>query len=907
MRFTNILKTLMFMVMALTTTTTYAQPTDEELDKAMSQASFREKWEVANELFSEKFYHQSLRVWKRMLEEDAENANILYHIGRCYLNSNTEKTKALPYLEQVTDKISNRWSPFTHTESNAPVDAYFYLGKAYHLNYDFDKAIESFQKFKAEAHKKHILQHQAGVEIVMCQNGKKLVENKRNWIITNVGEVINSEYSDFSPVLSIDGSVMYFTSRRLRADSSNELDINPQDGKYYEDIYITYRDDKGNWSEPDLLEDFCYEDRNEATINTSADGQTLFVYIDDDGDGNIYTTQLLDTVYSDLKKLGGEINTTSWETHATVTPDGNTMYFVSDRKGGLGGRDIYRIKKLPNGEWSKPYNLGAPINTEDDEDSPFIAADGLTMYYSSNGPESMGGFDIFVTKLNEETQQWSDPKNMGYPLNTVDDDVFFVVTADGKTGYYSSVHNLLEEDKGGDWHGEKDIYAITFDTAQVFNVAILKGTIQTSDGSPLPASIEILVYNLTDGSGPKPYKPRLRDGSYVLDLKPCNEYRVEYLLASDVFYETDFQVPCSATYQVLHNEIFLNPLTLQGDGGMVKPKDSDTTDQQTISEDEIVLWKVVSTPVSLADGKVEPVDLSGQPMSMVTISDNGKFEYKRLPDQKEYVFTLKLDDPQMCPEICIALINEKDEVIGFAKRESNCKFVYRIFEKRWQVLYQDEPYDAAGTKVTYLDENGNISFNEELGCDGIFEYKQLEAGRQPIFMINSDDPGLCEEMKVVLVDANGNQIGETIRDAKCRFIYKRDEVVTTGDCPEKSSYERFYTYNKKGIAQDEANFNKMLDDIEKIVECRGKVMVEIEASASKVPTSTYGTNENLSRQRASSAKERLLNALKARGIDSSKIVIQAVNARVLGPDYNNDYLTNRAEYEKYQYIKIFVK
>ncbi len=212
--------------------------------------------------------------------------------------------------------------------------------------------------------------------------------------------------------------------------------------------------------------------------------------------------------------IGGEntevdINTPYWETHATLSADGKTLYFVSDRPGGMGGRDIYRSVKLPNNEWSKALNVGTPINSEYDEDSPFFHPDGKTLYFSSNGDQSMGGFDIFFSKKNVDGT-WGNPLNMGYPLNTVGDDVYFSTTIDGKKGYYSSSH------EGG--LGREDIYSIKLDTAIIEPVSILRGYIDKGSEPELPAGITIWVTDLTEDGDPIKYKPNRRTGSYIFAL-----------------------------------------------------------------------------------------------------------------------------------------------------------------------------------------------------------------------------------------------------------------------------------------------------------------------------------------------------------------------------------------------------
>jgi Tol biopolymer transport system component len=191
----------------------------------------------------------------------------------------------------------------------------------------------------------------------------------------------------------------------------------------------------------------------DSSLAFSPDGTTLFVY-KDDGGGDIYFSERnKDGTWSSLEALPGVINSSYRESSISITKDGELLYFASERPGGFGGSDIYVCTKDSRGEWSRVKNLGSAINTEYDEDGPFIDYDGKALYFSSRGRKGMGGFDIFKSNLlDKEKNECSDPENMGYPINSPDDDVFFSGTKDGKRWYYSSVR--------GDGLGYSDIYKI---------------------------------------------------------------------------------------------------------------------------------------------------------------------------------------------------------------------------------------------------------------------------------------------------------------------------------------------------------------------------------------------------------------------------------------------------------------
>jgi hypothetical protein len=366
--------------------------------------------------------------------------------------------------------------------------------------------------------------------------------------------MINTEYPAYSPVISIDENALFFTSRRLRADSSNFTLTDNETGGYYEDIYVSYKNREGEWQEAELLN--INTNVHSATVNVSPDGQTLYIYQDEGGDGDIYESKLVGETWTEPVKMGESINSTAWETHIAVTADGQTAYFISNRKGGEGGRDIWRTRILPNGEWGKPENLGPTLNTPYDEDAVFISPDERTLYFSSEGHTSIGGFDVFYSFLQEDGT-WGEPENLGYPINTTDNDVFFVISADGKRGYFSSVR-----DEG---YGEKDIYIISLPEPQAVQLALLKGVIIPAEGEKLPDNLTVMVTNLGTGES-SVFTPRARDGSFVAILPPCYDYEVEYLIGDNRVGTDAFKIDCDQTYQEVEKELTLSPLVLSDQG-----------------------------------------------------------------------------------------------------------------------------------------------------------------------------------------------------------------------------------------------------------------------------------------------------------------------------------------------------
>src|SRR5258706_11107514 len=336
-------------------------------------------------------------------------------------------------------------------------DLEYWIGKAYHFGLDFDNAITYYSRYRAKlvrqpgyAGKDKVELKEVERNIIECNNGKELVAHPKNFSIVNIGAEINSEFDDYAPVLSENGNEIVFTTRRRDGNSFENV---ADDNKPYEDIFTATRT-RGAWSKAKNIGPIINTKFNNSNLSLSPDGGTLFLY-NDDGNGDIYfSLRLKDRSWGVPEPLAGLINSTYKESSVSITKDGNKLYFASERPGGSGGSDIYVCTRDSKGEWTRVKNLGTTINTEYDEDGPFIDYDGKTLFFSSKGRNGMGGFDIFKsTLLDPDRNEWSDPTNLGYPINTPDNDIYFVSSSDGKKAYYSSTRE--------DGFGYDDIYEIT--------------------------------------------------------------------------------------------------------------------------------------------------------------------------------------------------------------------------------------------------------------------------------------------------------------------------------------------------------------------------------------------------------------------------------------------------------------
>ena len=545
-------KKLLAALFAAFSTFGHAQLTEHDVRQMTQTATEQELVTECSRMLQENYFYYAEIVIDRLLQINPQSANYHYRKGYIILDSRLDHELAMPHLFMAISNVKKNYDMYSAKELSAPTDAYYHLARCYHLDEQLDKAKEFYQKFIDESAGKSELIPKATVRLVQCDVAKELIAKPKTATVTNVGANVNTVYPEYAPVISLDGTSLYFTSRRQWADQSTDEYRDPQLNQYPEDIYLSTRDSNGDWSKPDRL-NFCEGRLNEASVSISADERMIYTYEDRTGNGDIYFSDFQRNEFQYLKKLdNSNVNTKYWETHVSVTPDGQQMYFVSDRPGGYGKRDLYRIVKLPNGKWSEPINLGPNINSVHDEDSPFIAVDNKTLYFSSNGPTSMGEFDIFVS-VRDDNDNWSVPINLGYPINSTGDDIFYTTTADGLVGYLTSFRK-----KG---FGEKDIYRIDNDYMGIKNAAVLRGKILTSDGSPLPETIFMeLTCNNCDDKRKIELLPRLRDGSFFSNLTPCREYSIAYYSekGSGFVYTETFITKCNAGYEEIYKEVMFD-------------------------------------------------------------------------------------------------------------------------------------------------------------------------------------------------------------------------------------------------------------------------------------------------------------------------------------------------------------
>lgn len=385
-----------------------------------------------------------LEVYKKGFED---NANINYRIGICYLHIPGQKDKSIPYLVKAIQNTTTKYKEGELRETKAPIDAVLYLGNAYRINNKLDKAIDTYKKYKdlAQDYDKNGVEF-ANKQIEACQIAKEFMDDPVQFTKTNLGPVINNSSSNFKAVVSGDGNTLLYM---------NEL-------PFYDAVYYSKKVND-EWSEPVNITPEIQSDGNQYVCSVSFDGTQLYLSREDNFNSDIYYSKFVEGRWTKSVPLNNNINTKYWESHASISKDGKTLYFTSNRKGGAGEMDIYKSKLGNDGQWGEAINLGNNINTILNEDTPFITEDGKSLYFSSQAHKGMGGYDIFVSHL-DSSGTWSTPENLGYPINTTDDDLFFYPWDNGKYAYMA-----LFSDDG---YGKEDIYRLKMVSEEVIEESI---------------------------------------------------------------------------------------------------------------------------------------------------------------------------------------------------------------------------------------------------------------------------------------------------------------------------------------------------------------------------------------------------------------------------------------------------
>ncbi len=506
---------------------------------------------------SKKYYNKGKRQFnKNNLQESADNYKILakqfpanynynFRVGLAYYYLPNMRDSSIFYMKQAVSNVSEN-SKNNYKETAAPTEALFYLGKLNHQNYHFEKAISYLEQYK-KVSKNKILLEDCEQTIIACANGVDYLNKDIDLIVLEVSGGVNSKHNDHSPVLSGDMRTLIFTSRR--EGTGGERD--EYDGEYFEDIYISHFQN-GAWTEPVGISSKINTNDHEASIGLSSDGNTLFIYKSNNG-GDVYVSEFDGNSWSFPVPLGENINSKYRESHVSISLDKKTLYFSSDRPGGSGGMDLYISELEEDGTWGVAKNLGKTVNTKKDDDSPYIQMNDSTLVFSSNRRESIGGFDIFYSKK-DINGNWLEPENMGYPVNSPDDDLYYIEAPDGTFALYATNQNGTK--------GDINLYTILLPEIERKSVAVINGQILPESDEKELGDIKISIINNASGDTTQTLFCDKKTGDFTFILPTGHEYTVVYESEGYLPFVQTMNIQSNADVRNTKGAIVLQPITL---------------------------------------------------------------------------------------------------------------------------------------------------------------------------------------------------------------------------------------------------------------------------------------------------------------------------------------------------------
>jgi hypothetical protein len=527
--------TVLFVSLLISYSGLQAQKKDSKTAKDFAEAI---------KLSDNKDFKSAIYIFKRILQKEPQNLEVLYNLGHCYLNTSDGPDSAVVFFERAANELKEE-----QYLTELGVDLQLSLGKSYQMLLRHEDALDIYGNFlKMLTAEDEILEKEIRREMEICENAIELMKNPVELKVTNLGPEINSQYDDHSPIVSADESLLLFTSRRASSYSERM-----PDGQYIERIYQSSAEDE-TWDKAKILKENLFKRLgHEASVCLSADGTDLYIYKNDVNGQNIYLSNFDGTTWTEPVKLPAPINSKYDETHASISSDKSILFFTSNRPGGFGGLDIYQVRRLPDGNWGLPKNLGSEINTEYDEETPIIHPDGRTLFFSSEGHNSMGQLDLFYSHVNADSS-WNAPENMGYPINTPDDDFFFVPTTTLNKAYYAS--SRFDDNLGG-----SDLYLVEYKEPVDNRLAVIKGVVKGTNDAPLE-NVRIHVTDQADGSQIGIYRPHPGTGRYVLILEADKEYDIRF---SGLGFEETLEhlsVTQEMSYKKFHTTTALDQVTL---------------------------------------------------------------------------------------------------------------------------------------------------------------------------------------------------------------------------------------------------------------------------------------------------------------------------------------------------------
>lgn len=640
------------------------------LPKSKPKDAQAENFAKGVELVQANFPDKAIKVLKECYTRDPKNANVNYWLGMAYLNSFSGRERAIPYLKVATDHTDYQYNKKSPTnEVLAPLDAMYHLGYAHMLEGDWDKADRHFRLFTTVAKPNDPMIKKAELGMKQVAVASKMIKNpKKNVSVKNAGDGVNTPYADFGAYLTLDGTELFFTSARQAADAASSMNqpIDAANGKYFDDIYSASLNKEGVWEDAKAI-NIDSAQNDDYVRGITPNSKTIFLHINTDESTDLYESSFAFGTWQPPVMLFPQTNTLKWGRNFYMAPDKSIMYFASSELGGFGGSDIFFVSRRLDGSWTEPQNAGKNINSAYDEDYPYLHPNKRTLFYSSNGESSMGGYDIFRSTL---VGEWQTGENVGYPINTVEDDLYFSLAPDGRTGYYSR--------KGKDGKGDLDIYQINYYSLNSAIPPRLQASFKIDlQKAPDPKKAkknakkaeqqqevpeennEIILTNVLTQEK-FIYKPNIRTGNFSVYLDPCTRYSIEYKKNGQTVRNEDFVAPCEM--QAADKIVDYDPV------GTLTPKATKRA-LPSINKTEANLqgyaWQLTfkgAPCTQLGYTDINYLKTSGDILGSMKMDSEGIFAFMDIPDDQDYIFELKLPQGMDCKDYKVILTKDRKAI-----------------------------------------------------------------------------------------------------------------------------------------------------------------------------------------------------------------------------------------------------
>ena len=543
----------------------------------------------AEKLFEIGNYKDALKSYQEAMAAGENTAYVKYKAGRCYLEFTAfeDKLKALPLLTEAA----------AANDAKVSADVYLHLGDAYYLDGNMYQALGSYDTYKKKIGNDAAKRKKADERIARAHKAQEIISKPKEINLRTVSNVVNTEFTEYNPVVSADESLIAYTVLKPADSRSSQ--------NFVEHIMVLKKEGQ-NWGVPQQLK--INGGFNAGTAGISADGQRMIIYLNGGATGGgLYMIWRKGDGWGTPQELVGDINSRYQESTASITPEGRTIYFASNRPGGFGGMDIYKSELQQNGSWGRAENLGPTVNTSADEDAPFIHPDGRTLFFTSNGAGSIGGKDVFRTNL--IGSKWSTPENLGYPINTVANDNYFTLTADGSRAYFSS------DRPGG--KGGQDIY--TFDMPEEdrnIPLTMIKGRVLAGENQKPVNTVIKVVDNETGKKIDYVYNPDPETGNYLIIFPPGRNYDMVIQADGYLPYAININIPNQDYFYELYQQVFLRPVkqfdVVVGQEVQVKNAFYDTQkplhqdlkkakESMLVQEDSVDVYEMMETIIGAGD------------------------------------------------------------------------------------------------------------------------------------------------------------------------------------------------------------------------------------------------------------------------------------------------------------------